>query len=258
MASLQATTPRPLVHGGRSAPKRHRPSVTQRNQRVERYRLLVRPIARHYQRCTPEPLEDLEQVGLLGLLRAAELYHPERHIAFEAFARPHIRGAILHYLRDQARPVRLSRRQMELEDRVRQLNRRPLSHGAGAEGGEAWLRRLGVSQEQWQRFLWAQQLSRPLSLESVTVEEPAARSEAMAPERSTELLASVQELEPRSRRAVQLVVLAGLSLRGAARQVGSSPATVQRDLRKGLAQLRRRLEPFTGSRHLAASGVPAC
>jgi RNA polymerase sigma-B factor len=32
----------------------------------------------------------------MGLLRAAELYKPQTATPFEAFARPHIRGAILH------------------------------------------------------------------------------------------------------------------------------------------------------------------
>ena len=93
----------------------------QRNQRVDRYRTLVTPIAVHYGRRCPEPIEDLIQVGLLGLLRAAELFDAQTQTPFDAFARPHIRGAILHYLRDSALAVRLPRRQMELHDKLRQV-----------------------------------------------------------------------------------------------------------------------------------------
>ena len=93
-----------------------RRALQQRNQRVNQYRALVTPIAVHYCRRCPEPLDDLVQVGLMGLLRAAELYQPQTATPFEAFARPHIRGAILHYLRDSASAVRVPRRQMELHD----------------------------------------------------------------------------------------------------------------------------------------------
>lgn len=258
MSSVHASEPCNLIHRHQPAAGRHRPTITLRNQRIERYRQLVRPIARHYQGCSPEPLEDLEQVGLLGLLRAAELYHPERQTPFEAFARPHIRGAILHYLRDQARPVRLPRRQMELEDRVRQLNRQGHNPSASPEGSEAWCQRLRISPEQWQRFLLAQQLSRPLSLETVNLEEGSVVLEGPSPSREAELLGRVQALEPRCRQAVQLVVLAGLSLRRAARQLGCSPSTVQRDLRKGLAELRQQLGGVNQARHRSASVAPAC
>ena len=73
-----------------------RRALLQRNQRVNQYRALVNPIAVHYVRRCPEPLDDLIQVGLLGLLRATELYQAHTATPFEAFARPHIRGAILH------------------------------------------------------------------------------------------------------------------------------------------------------------------
>ena len=92
--------------------------LLQRNRQVEANRDLVGPIAAHYAAHSAEAREDLEQVGLLGLIRAAELYSSDQGTPFEAFAKPHIRGAILHYLRDQAPAVRLPRRQAE---RVRAL-----------------------------------------------------------------------------------------------------------------------------------------
>ena len=79
-----------------------RRALQQRNQRVNQYPALVSPIAVHYCRRCPEPLDDLVQVGLMGLLRAAELYQPQTATPLDAFARPHIRGAILHLLRTAA------------------------------------------------------------------------------------------------------------------------------------------------------------
>ena len=67
-----------------------------RNARVEQHMRLVEPLARHYAAKSGQDSDDLLQVGLMGLLRAAERYEGQREIPFSAFARPHIRGAILH------------------------------------------------------------------------------------------------------------------------------------------------------------------
>ena len=47
---------------------------TRRNTRVEQHMQLVEPLARRYALSTGQDPDDLRQVGLLGLLRAAERY----------------------------------------------------------------------------------------------------------------------------------------------------------------------------------------
>ena len=86
-----------------------------RNARVEQHLSIVDPVARHYAANSGQDQEDLRQVGLLGLLRAAERFEPNRSVPFAAFAKPHIRGAILHYLRDGAALVRIPRRDRPLK-----------------------------------------------------------------------------------------------------------------------------------------------
>ena len=63
-----------------------------RNARVEQHMRLVEPLARHYSAKSGQDSDDLLQVGLMGLLRAAERYEGQREIPFSAFARPHIKG----------------------------------------------------------------------------------------------------------------------------------------------------------------------
>jgi len=58
--------------------------LNQRNRRVASYRELVRPIALHYSALSPECADDLIQVGLLGLIRAAELFLPSLGTPFSA------------------------------------------------------------------------------------------------------------------------------------------------------------------------------
>ena len=67
-----------------------------RNARVEQHLAIVDPVARHYAANSGYDQEDLRQVGLLGLLRAAERFETDRSVPFAAFAKPHIREAILH------------------------------------------------------------------------------------------------------------------------------------------------------------------
>ena len=56
------------------------------------------------------PLEDLVQVGSIGLLRAVRKYDPQRGTAFAAFAVPVIVGEIKNYFRDHGWAVKVPRK----------------------------------------------------------------------------------------------------------------------------------------------------
>jgi RNA polymerase sigma-B factor len=215
--------------------------LRQRNQLVEAHRELVRPLALHYARRCPEPPEDLQQVGMLGLIRAAELYCPEQGTPFAAFARPHIRGAILHHLRDVAPRVRLPRRQAE---RLERMLREDAQGGGSPAGGKA-----AIPAEERALLLRQRQLCRPLPLEGPLLESLGAGEpeelEVVPPDPQRSALAVralLEGLEPRQRRVVAQVVLAGWSYRTLAQELGISPMTVKRLLHQGLDSLRRQLE----------------
>ncbi len=218
-------------------------ALDQRNRRVELYRNLVRPIALHYANCSPESSDDLLQVGLLGLIRAAELYRQELETPFSAFARPHIRGAILHYLRDCAPAVRLPRRQAELQERIQKLLQ-AAAPGLDQGSRETLVRqRLGLSEQRWQMLAQQRQLNRTVPLEGDLLEAIVDPARVVCPQEvaipPVEVL--LAQLEPRQRQVVRQVVLAGWSYRRLAQQMQVSPMTVQRLLHRGLAQLRSQL-----------------
>jgi RNA polymerase sigma-B factor len=75
---------------------------------VCRYLPLVRKVAHRYVRPTVS-LEDLTQVGTIGLMHAVRHFDPERNVKFEAYAYSHISGQIRHYLRDDADTVQVPR-----------------------------------------------------------------------------------------------------------------------------------------------------
>ncbi|MCP9884060.1 sigma-70 family RNA polymerase sigma factor [Synechococcus sp. ATX 2A4] len=258
-AHAQTTTPR--SNGKASA------TVRQRNQRVETYRALVRPIALHYAALCREGADDLIQVGLMGLIRAAERFDASTGTPFSAFARQHVRGAILHYLRDQAPVIRLPRRQQELQDRVRQFSRSWQTR-FGQSPSDAELRcGLQLSVAQWCTFERLEQLRRlaPLeaSMEGMAADDVSG-GDGGGDGGAAEAMALLPRLESRQRQVVEQVVLEGQSLREAARRLQLSPMTVHRALHKGLERLRQELDrgvqqviPPAGP-HRAASASRGC
>jgi RNA polymerase sigma-B factor len=84
------------------------PSATRRRL-IERHLPLVRAVARRYAGGS-EPLEDLVQVGSIGLIKAVDRYDATRGVSFAAYATPFIAGEIRHHLRDRCSPVRVPRR----------------------------------------------------------------------------------------------------------------------------------------------------
>jgi RNA polymerase sigma-B factor len=188
---------------------------------------------------------------MLGLIRAAELYSQERQTPFEAFARPHIRGAILHYLRDVSPLVRLPRRQAELQDRVLQWQRQQGPGLSSADMLATMQRELGLSPGQLLLLERNWAMNRPASLEPEMLEDLASEEELGLAETATAPMtvgAMLEVLDPRQQLIVRRVVIEGWSYRKLAAELEVSPMTVQRQLRKGLERLRQHLDGVTGER----------
>ena len=79
-----------------------------RERLVERYVRLAKMLARRYKR-TSEPLEDLEQVALLGLVHAVDRFDLDRGTSFSTFAVPTILGELRRHFRDRTWMLRVPR-----------------------------------------------------------------------------------------------------------------------------------------------------
>jgi RNA polymerase sigma-B factor len=94
-----------------------------RERLIEAYLPLVVSIARTYAH-RGERLEDLVQVGSIGLIHAVDRFEPSRGVRLAAYAIPTIEGEIKRHLRDTCAPIRVPRRHQELNVRLRKERRR--------------------------------------------------------------------------------------------------------------------------------------
>jgi RNA polymerase sigma-B factor len=118
-----------------------------RNDLVALYMPLVRFLARRY-RDRGEALEDLLQVGAVGLIKSVDRFDPNRGVVFSTFATPTILGEIKRHFRDKAWMVRVPRQLQELKGRLGTA-REELAHQLGRSPTIAELAEfLDLTQEQ--------------------------------------------------------------------------------------------------------------
>ncbi|MCM1966545.1 SigB/SigF/SigG family RNA polymerase sigma factor [Streptomyces sp. G1] len=84
-----------------------------RNTLVELNLSLVKYAARRF-RNRSEPMEDIVQVGTVGLIKAINRYDVERGVEFTTFAIPTITGEMKRFFRDTSWSVKVPRRLQEL------------------------------------------------------------------------------------------------------------------------------------------------
>lgn len=82
---------------------------------------LVKKVARNLARRSTDPIEDIIQVGSVGLLKAIRLYNSEISKNFKSYATYLITGEIRHYLRDKASMIKAPRAIQELAYRVHRI-----------------------------------------------------------------------------------------------------------------------------------------
>ena len=93
--------------------------VEAREKLVMSHMNLVRFLANKFKN-RGEPLDDLIQVGYLGLLKAIDRFDPSRGLEFTTYATPTIMGEIKSHFRDKGWSVRVPRRLQELSAKVNQ------------------------------------------------------------------------------------------------------------------------------------------
>jgi RNA polymerase sigma-B factor len=215
---------------------------------VRRYTPLVRACARHYMG-SPEPTDDLMQVGYIGLLKAINNYDPAFGRGLRAYAVPCISGEIKRHFRDKRWQVRVTRPVQELllelrgatEDLTHELGRLP-------DDGEL-ARRLGVTAVELQEALQAARGFSALSLDaplSGGIDDPAELIDLLGEEdsgfdRTVDMEAVTshwEELPRREQRVLLMRFYGNLTQEEVAGRLGISQMHVSRLEARALARLR--------------------
>ncbi|MEU9955987.1 RNA polymerase sigma factor SigF [Streptomyces sp. NPDC050982] len=221
-----------------------------RNTLVELNLALVKFAGSRF-RSRSEPMEDIIQVGTIGLIKAIDRFELSRGVEFPTFAMPTIVGEIKRFFRDTSWSVRVPRRLQELrldlakagDELAQQLDRAP-TVGELAE-------RLGLSNDEVVEGMAASNAYTASSLDAQPEEDD---SEGALADRigyedhgleGIEYVESLKpliaELPPRDRQILSLRFVANMTQSEIGDELGISQMHVSRLLSRTLVRLRRGL-----------------
>jgi RNA polymerase sigma-B factor len=141
-----------------------------RTELVELHLPLVKFIARRYAR-GDEPVQDIEQAAMLGLVKAMNRFEPGRGTRFLAYAMPTMTGEVKRHFRDRTWGLRIPRRLQELRLSLRNARQDfTREHGRAPTVPEI-AALLDISEEETIELLGAVDAYRPVSLDAPIADE---------------------------------------------------------------------------------------
>jgi len=218
-----------------------------RDQLVTRFLPLARQLARRYQRSS-EPLEDLEQVASVGLIKAVDRFDPERETALSSFAVPTILGELRRHFRDRTWSVHAPRELQELSLRVDAAIEKHVAQHGCQPTVEQIAALTAASTEQVLEAMQVSQTRHAASLDGAAYDEDEDTSFADTlgcvddgfelAEQRTDLQALMGLLTEQQREAIRLRFNEDLTQAEIAQRLGCSQMQVSRLLSRGLARMR--------------------
>jgi RNA polymerase sigma-B factor len=221
-----------------------------RDMLVEQYLPLAYNLASKY-RMSSEPLDDLNQVASLALIKAIDRFDPGRGLAFSTFAVPTITGKLKHHFRDNGWAIHVPRGLQELSAKVKKAKDK-LEQTQGGNVTTAQIAgELNITEEEVEEALQVSQIRHIKSLDAPrdsedensgtlggTLEDPEAEAEFDLKLDGITLERAMHRSGLSARdRAILTLRLAGWNQREIAREVGISQMHVSRCLKAIVAKI---------------------
>ncbi|MBC8139837.1 MAG: SigB/SigF/SigG family RNA polymerase sigma factor [Armatimonadetes bacterium] len=237
-----------------------------RDRLVMYHQRLVRSLAGRFSG-TGELLEDLIQVGNIGLINALDRFDATQGTRFSTYATPTILGEIKRYFRDKSATIKVPRWLQELSHHVRR-EQHILSQETGRPPTPAEIaERMEMSEADIRMALESGEVSSPLSLDSqmdmatdtASLFDLIGRPDAGLSEFEAygDLRSAMQTLHPREREVISLRFFDEMSQAKIAKQLDISQMHVSRLQQRALRRLRELLSDDEDTRRVSHRRVSA-
>ena len=224
-----------------------------RDQLIVSHLNLVRFLASKFKN-RGEPLDDLIQVGTIGLIKAIDRFDPERGLEFTTYATPTIMGELKRHFRDKGWSVRVPRRLQELSAKVNQVTDELTVELQRSPSVDEIAAKIGVGAEEILEAMESSGAYTSVSLEaggSSDDDEALALIDRFGTE-DEDLAASddrmiideaIKDFSPREQEIIRMRFIDGLTQVEIAKKLGVSQVQVSRLLRRTLRKIQDKIDP---------------
>ncbi len=210
---------------------------------------IVKKVSHALARRSTDPVEDIIQVGSLGLIKAIDLYNPEISKNFKSYATYLITGEIRHYLRDKTTIIRAPREIKELSFRIHKLTLELTEKLGRVPTDKDIAEALQMPQEKVEECNTLERRTTTISIDQMfgsddnslslveKIEDESQKQAFNCYENRMILDDAIRRLDPVEQRLIVLNYYDGLNQREIAERLNISQMQVSRKLKKALSQL---------------------
>lgn len=224
-----------------------------RDQLIVSHLNLVRFLASKFKN-RGEPLDDLIQVGTIGLIKAIDRFDPDRGLEFTTYATPTIMGEIKRHFRDKGWSVRVPRRLQELSAKVNQANDELTNELQRSPSVEEIAQRVGTSVDEVLEAMESSSAYSSVPLEGGSssddddapsvIDHYVTEDEALATSDDRIVLEdAIRDFSPREKQVIRMRFVDGLTQVEIAKKLGISQVQVSRLLRRTLKRVQDKIDP---------------
>ncbi len=211
---------------------------------------LAKRVARTLARRSTDPIEDITQIGILGLIKAVRSFDPSISRNFKSYATYLITGEIRHYLRDKASVMKPSRAIQELCFRVNKITAEMLDEIGEKPSDSELAQKMDVDVSDIKQFWETDRRTSIISLDQLNLQceddftnwgekiaDISYEEMQSLKEDRLMLLECLDNIDPDLKKIVDLTYFQDMSQKDIAKTLGISQMQVSRKLKKALDKL---------------------